>query len=273
MQSLASLWITEPMRRLRECFGLWIVAPPCIEPELRWLDEQRFTRDGALAAHQPARDRHFTIRSHAQLAGSLGVVGACSARAGEGLAGQLNTLKGEHEGGGEWSVHSSESERSEGGAEEHIFAARRDAAAGYATSGAALDPVVLKRVETAQAAADEVKRSPLPDVEIMAHHLASEAGAEQGALLSGNVNMLNLRLSANAWERVLLLCYEERGLFAEPFTSVATLREAVLSIHLLHPDQLGISAADWAVGEAFARPPSNSPRPAGKVLRKRLLWR
>lgn len=164
------------MRRLRECFGLMsatatmcafgspylkffgIVAPPRIEAELRWLDEKRFTRGGALAAHQPERDRDFTIRSHAQLAGRYPhalntwiiaalVSSAPAPRAGEGLAVQLNTLKGEHEGGGEWS--SSESERSEGGAEEHIVAARRDTSGGLCHIRCRLDPVVRKRVETA----------------------------------------------------------------------------------------------------------------------------
>lgn len=76
-----------------------------------------------------------------------------------------------------------------------------------------------------------------------------------------DVNLLNFRLSADAWSRVLS-CYVDSGLLGENFFDMSSLLEAITRLQLINDNDLEITEADWEPGEPFAVPANAPPQPA-----------
>lgn len=86
--------------------------------------------------------------------------------------------------------------------------------------------------------------------------IAASAQARQAA---EGINLLNLRLSADAWSRILS-CYVDSGLLAENFYDLGSLLEAISRLQLTDDSDLEISDLDWEPGEQFVMPVNAPPQ-------------
>lgn len=70
-------------------------------------------------------------------------------------------------------------------------------------------------------------------------------------------HVLNFRLSATAWSRILS-AYHDSGAFGQPCSDLPTLRSAIANTVFATPRDLAVSHADWSLGEAFNIPTGNA---------------
>lgn len=87
------------------------------------------------------------------------------------------------------------------------------------------------------------------------------AATDRARQAAEGIHLLNLRLSADAWSRILS-CFVDSGLLAENFSDLDSFLDAITRLSLVANQDLEISELDWEPGERFVVPPNaaqNSP--------------